>query len=534
MAVASPETMSVTPRSSFRRFFPLYLLPVAGVAILIAWLWPNAELERMWRIFATSIICQLAFLLTLIWFVGFSGWSLTTRLLGIALLAAVIFGSVRRVWFTGDMLAVPEFRWTPTRLEAIQAHQMGKEKAATVQIAEARNTDFPEYRNRNRDGLVTGPPLARDWQAQPPRLLWKQPCGSGYSGIVVVGPSLFTLEQRGDDEVIVCYDTATGQERWTFAYPDHFSEPLGGEGPRATPTIQGSDLFSLGARGELVCVDAATGKLKWRRNILQDNKNIDWAMSGSPLVYDDLVVVNPGKQTDEATGKAVQAFNKDTGKPAWTAGNAQAGYSSPMLATLCGQRQVILLDAGVLAGYDPTTGKQLWTFPWDKTHQGINVAQPVVLDGDRVFISSGYSQGCAMIQLGLADGKWTTEELFRNKNMRCKFASPVYYQGHLYGLDEGILACLDPKTGERKWRRGSYGHGQLLLQDNLLVILSEDGDLVLVEATPERFKELGMIHALQGQRTWNHLALANGKAYVRNHVEMACYDLTAKEPAGQK
>lgn len=528
MAVASTETIPAPRRSLVRRFFPLYLLPVAMVAILVAWLWPNEELERMWRVFATSIICQLTLLLTLIWFVGFSGWSLMTRLGTLAVLAAVVFGSVRRVWFTGDMVAVPEFRWTPTRVEAILAHQKGQEKAPAANVTEVTNTDFPEYRNRNRDGIVTGPPLARDWRAQPPRLLWKQPCGSGYAGIVVVGPSAFTLEQRGEDEVIVCYDTATGKERWTYSYPDHFTEALGGEGPRATPTIVGNDLFSLGARGELVCLEAGSGKLKWRVNILHGNKNIDWAMSGSPLVYDDLVVVNPGKQTDEATGKAVQAFHKDTGKPVWSAGDAKAGYSSPMLATLCGQRQILLLDAGVMAGYDPATGKQLWSFPWDKTHMGINVAQPVVLDGDRVFISAGYSQGCAMLKLSQANGKWAVEELFHNKNMRCKFTSPVYYKGYLYGLDEGILACMDPQTGERKWRRGSYGHGQLLLQDDLLVILSEDGELVLVEATPERLKELGRIPALQGPRTWNHLALANGKAYVRNHVEMACFDLTGE------
>ena len=201
----------------------------------------------------------------------------------------------------------------------------------------------------------------------------------------------------------------------------------------------------------------------------------------------------------------------------------QAGYSSPMLATLAGRRQVLLLDGEQLGGYDAATASPLWHFPWN-TQQGINVAQPLVLDGDRVYISSGYSVGCALVRVAETGGHWSVEPVWQNTAMHCKFTSPVAYQGFLYGLDEGILVCVDAQTGKRQWKAGRYGHGQLLLTDDLLLILADSGELVLVEATPKGHHELGRIQALEG-RTWNMPVLVDGKAYLRNDVEMACYDL---------
>jgi outer membrane protein assembly factor BamB len=253
-------------------------------------------------------------------------------------------------------------------------------------------------------------------------------------------------------------------------------------------------------------------------------------MSGSPLVYDKVVVVNPGAQRDEAKGRALVAYDRETGDEVWTSGDKIAGYSSPMLATLGGRRQIVLFDGEGIGGYDAADGKPLWWHEWT-TNQRINVSQPVVLDGDRVFVSSGYGVGCAMLQVSEDAGRWSAKELWRNKAMQCKFTSPVLYQGHLYGLDDGWLACVDAADGKQKWRAGRpghYGHGQLLLSGDLLVILSESGELALVEATPERFRELGKFQALSDEKTWNNPALAGGKVFVRNHHEMACYDLTAK------
>jgi outer membrane protein assembly factor BamB len=201
-----------------------------------------------------------------------------------------------------------------------------------------------------------------------------------------------------------------------------------------------------------------------------------------------------------------------------------------MLATLVGRRQILVFDGEGLNGYDAARGKELWGFPWI-TQDGINVAQPLVLDGDRVFISSGYGVGCALLRIAESAQGWTVEKLWQNRRMRCKFTSPVAYQGFIYGLDDGILACLDQKNGNQRWRDGRYGHGQLLLVDGLLLILSETGRLALVEATPEGYHELTGFAALEG-KTWNNPALAGGKAYLRNHEEMACYNLAA--PGGER
>jgi outer membrane protein assembly factor BamB len=346
---------------------------------------------------------------------------------------------------------------------------------------------------------------------------------------VAVGKVAVTLEQRGDNEAVVCFDTPTGRERWQFGYPAHFSERLGGDGPRATPTISQGDIFSLGATGMLVCLNGSTGDPKWSVNILEGNRNVIWGMAGSPLVYDEVVVVNPGAQTETASGKALVAYDRRTGKPVWSAGRWRAGYSSPMLAKIAGVRQILLLDGEALGGFDSKTGKELWQFKWDETLNGINVAQPLVLEDDRVFISSGYGIGCAVVQVTRSGDRWSATQVWKNKMMRCRFSSPVVSKGYIYGLDEGFLVCLDPTTGQRKWRQGRFGHGQMLLWGDLLAILSEMGEIVFVHAKAEGYQELKRFPALDG-KTWNYLCLAQGgMLFVRNHLEMACYRLLPNE-----
>jgi len=302
-------------------------------------------------------------------------------------------------------------------------------------------------------------------------------------------------------------------------------------------------VFPIGAKGRLVCLNGADGKEKWTIDTLDGNANLQWAMSGSPLVVGNLVIVNPGAQTEDAKGTAVRAYDRATGQPVWAAGNEKAGYASPELATLGGVRQVLVFDAAGLGGYELLTGTELWRFPW-ATYMGINVAQPIVVDPQAVFISSDYSgeaTGGCLVRVAQADGKWNAQQVWRtnNKVMRCKFNSPVRRMGpegdYAYGLDDpGKLECVDLKTGKSKWkddrreRKGdAFGQGQVLLQDDLIVALTEYGELVLVEATPARFHELGRIEALtKGKKTWNTPALAHGRVYVRNEEEMACFDLT--------
>jgi outer membrane protein assembly factor BamB len=474
---------------------------------------------------------MLTLLLLLAWgiiFTAYRWW----MLLAAVLVAAGAGFSVRQVRFTGDMIPSVEFRWNVPRDDVLEAHrrQQGDVQAAIdVKPLQSSPADFPEYRGRQRDGVVDAPPISRDWKTHPPRLMWRQPVGGGYAAIAVAGNLAVTIEQRRDQEAVVCYHTATGKERWSHSYPARFTETLGGPGPRATPTIVDGDVYSLGAEGKLVCLELATAKEKWSVDTLQDNENLHWGMSGSPLVFGEWVVVNPGSQLPSAAGRALVAFNRQTGKPAWTAGNTRAGYSSPMLATLGGKQQILLFDGEGVRGFDASGGGELWHFDW-VTQMGMNITQPLVLDGDRVFVTSAYDVGCAMLQVTESAGQWAVKPLWQNKVMRCKLSSPVAYQGHIYGLDEGILACVDQQTGARKWRDGRYRHGQVLLVNDLLLILSEQGQLAIVEASPTGFHELGKI-AVFDDKTWNYHAMAGGKVFLRNHREMACYDLIV--PGGE-
>lgn len=515
-------------RSFFRFWFPWVVLVVAAGVVTFAWTWPGEGWERAGRVATTIMTGAATFLVITLWLFILSRRHWWMFIFIVAGLAAAGFIVVKDIKKDGDIVPFSvRFVWEPTHDELLEAHRRDQGQLETpADVVQIADTDYPEYRDRRRDGVVNGPLLNRDFKANPPEKLWRQPVGGGYAGFVVVGDVVVTIEQRRDREAVVCYDAASGKERWAHEYDSRFNETLGGPGPRATPTIAGDAVYSLGATGWLICLDRAAGKQRWAVNILENNANLTWAMSGSPLVYDDVVVVNPGTQSSAASGKAVVAYDRKTGKQVWSAGSTRAGYCSPMLATLAGQRTLLIFDAEELAGYEPATGKKLWRHSWE-TYQGINVAQPLVFADDRIFISSGYNHGCAMLKITKPSGEWQVEELWKNTHMRSKFSSPVAYHGHLYGFDDGTLVCLDAKDGSRKWKGDRYGHGQLLFAGDLLVILSERGKLVLVEATPLEHRPLSSLAAIEG-RTWNYPALANGKVYVRNDLEMAAYDLTKK------
>jgi outer membrane protein assembly factor BamB len=501
-------------------------------AVVVIWRIPSPNYERMQRVMHTLFAVFGATVLLGVWLVFLSGLRFYVRIGGVVLAAGVAYFLLRDVRFDGDMRPIPRLPWEAKPDDLVEAHRRGQEKGALFaaeELSQIRPTDWPEYRGRLRDGVVTsGPTLARDWKSRPPKQLWKQPCGSGWASFAVVGKAVFTIEQRRDNEAVVCYHADNGREIWIYEYPAHFKEPLGGPGPRATPTFFNGEIFSLGAQGHLCCLDAATGQEKWATNILGDTPNLAWAMSGSPLVDDTMVIVNPGCQDDLKPGRALVAYDRKTGKELWASGNTKAGYSSPMFATIGGQRQIVLLDGKQLGGYDPAGGKLLWKYDWDKTMQDINVAQPIILDDGRVFISSGYNIGSAMVRVTKSPDNWEAKELWRheNKPLRCKFTSPVVFGDNLYGLDEGILACIAVADGKLRWKGDRFGHGQLLRYADSLLILAENGDLAIVDASPKEFRLLGRVKGITGARTWNVPALAAGRFYVRNDQEMACFDIS--------
>jgi outer membrane protein assembly factor BamB len=514
-----------------RWWLPAAFLVLGGAGLAVAWVVPLGDVEEVNRTMTIYAILVLTLLLTL-------GWLLltrATRLATLITLVAVAGGAAAAIdgfKFTGDMWILFHFRWQPHHADLLEEHRQRQPRRDLPPVnVTVAPTDNPEYRGRHRDGTVVGPRLATGWQAKPPRQVWEQPCGGGYSSFAIAGNVAVTLEQRRDDEAVVCYDLETGHERWIHKYPAKFSEAMGGEGPRSTPTIADEDVYALGATGLLHCLDVRTGAVRWQVNTLEGNANVMWGLAGSPLVYKNVVLVNPGVQQEGAPRGTLVAYDRATGTPVWSAGKAHAGYSSPMLAKLGGREQVVLFDGEGVAGYDPEDGgKELWRYPW-QTNQNINVAQPLVVGPDRILISSGYTVGCAVLEVKEKDGQWTATPAWpkaKQQSLRCRFTSPVLWEGHAYGLDEGVLVCVDVATGARRWREGRYGHGQVLVTNGVLLILGEKGELALVEASPQGHKELGRIQALEwepGGRTWNVPALVNGRAYVRNDSRMACYDL---------
>jgi outer membrane protein assembly factor BamB len=314
---------------------------------------------------------------------------------------------------------------------------------------------------------------------------------------------------------------ATGREVWTNAWAAEFRESMGGDGPRATPTWSEGRVYALGATGELRALDERSGRVIWRTNILTDNgaENLPWGMSASPLVVDEALVVLPGGPN----GQSVAGYDRETGKRLWSALDDMQAYSSPMLATLKGVRQLLVFSATRLTGLSPANGQLLWSYPF-ATYNGINSAQPIVIGDNRVFISASYGAGAAMLELSRDGDGFTVREVWRNNRMKNRFSTSVVRDGVIYGLDESILAAIDAETGELKWKGGRYGYGQLLLAGNNLIVLTEDGDLALVRATPERHQELARFPVLDG-KTWNVPALAGGYLLVRNLAEMAAFDL---------
>jgi outer membrane protein assembly factor BamB len=390
-------------------------------------------------------------------------------------------------------------------------------------VKTARNS-WTNYRGVNRDGRYDEQKILTTWPADGLKPVWKQPVGGGYASFVIAENVAFTIEQRRNQEVVAAYDIQTGRELWTYGWDANFVESMGGDGPRATPTWDEGKIYALGATGELHCVDARTGKKSWSKNILSDNgaSNLQWGMSASPLIVDDKVIVQPGGKS----GKSIVAYNKNTGAAVWRTLNDAQAYVSPMLATLANKRQVIAVTASRVVGLNPDDGALLWSYPWD-TSGGINCSQAIPIDANRFFISAGYGKGAALVEVKDNGGALAAQKVWENLNMKNKFNSSVIHNGYAYGLDEGIMACVDVATGERKWKGGRYGYGQVILAGDHLIVTSDTGDLALVKASPDSHQEVARFAALEG-KTWNYPAIANGKLLVRNATHMACFNIAAQ------
>lgn len=544
-----------------RQMFLVFLGSLVGVMFLSAGLGRSPALKRyVWPIglgsaaifsIANAVIIYLrvastpplAILIPLylignlwvVWLALFFFWplGLSTRTVVLAALVGVqlAFSSLFKVeGLTGD--AQVDLVWRQRAPEPVSLPAPPNptdSEARPIELGAPRPNDFAQYLGPHRDGRLTGPKLARDWNAHPPVLLWRQPIGAGWGGFAVVGDFAFTQEQRPAGESVVCYEANTGRQRWIHADPVYFESSLGGPGPRATPTIDGPFVFAMGSTGLLLCLKAATGEVEWKVQTLAnpDSDNIAHGMCGSPLVHGGRVIVSPCGPDN----KSLAAYDAKTGDPIWREGTDRGGYSSPMRVQLAGTPLWLNFNASALAGHDFETGKVLWSFPWQNdTHT--NCSQPIVAAGapDQIFLSTGYGTGSVLLKVAKSDdGQWSVSPVWQTKRLESKFCTPVLVGDHVYGLDNGILSCLNLRDGRQLWKKGRYGHGQVLLVDDLLLVQTEKGPVVLVEPSPEKLIELGTIPALS-DKTWNTMALAGPVLLVRNAREAAAYRLPLATP----
>lgn len=473
---------------------------------------------------------------------GFTGFALALIALGrwpsfgrtwLALLAALVgFGFwdlVRTDEIRGDFQTKRSWRWEPTAedqfLQGLAEHsQPGEAPPATQADAQPlAAADWPGFRGPNRDSVVPGVVLAEDWQAQPPREIWRVPVGPGWSSFAVAGNRLFTQEQRGEDEVVICYDADSGATVWVHRDSSRFWEAIGGAGPRATPALADGMLFTLGANGLLNRLDPLTGQRIWQRDLAQDasRQPPTWGFSSSPLVAGGLVIVHAGGAGDQG----VLAYDVESGEPRWSAAAGDHTYSSPHLAEVAGVSSVLMLDNHGLLLLDPADGSRLGQHAWK--FEGYRVVQPLVLDGSSVLLGTAMGTGTQRVDVRADGERLGIETAWTSRYMNPYYNDYVAHEGYLYGFDNNIFACIDLATGARQWKGGRYGNGQVLLlpdQDQLLV-LSEDGELVLLRATPEQHTELAKHGVLEG-RTWNHHVLVGNRLYVRNSEQAACFELS--------
>jgi outer membrane protein assembly factor BamB len=514
-------------RRQMRWWIPATLIVLAGGSAAYCWF---AEVT-----FVEPILIGIGLLTVILLGLGyvfFTGLPWRTRcvliLISAGFIAGLYFGvkGLTRVEGSIGGSGLPRLVWkwapkqegpaSPLILEpqALSSNQ----PAATVPLQAA---DFPQFLGPDRSGVLGDIPLRRDWDSSLPKAVWRQPVGLGWSAFAVSGRHAITQEQRREDELIVCYDLQTGRALWAHTNHVRFSEPMGGDGPRATPTIHQGRVYALGATGILDCLEESTGRSIWTRDVLHENhlSNITWGDSCSPLLAHDLVVVTGGDQRTNT----LFAYEAATGKPVWQAGHDQASYCSPVLGSVAGREQILMVNGHSVVGHDPKSGEILWEYAWPD--QFAKATQPLVIDTNRVFISAGYGVGCVMLKVECsASGVWSAVSLWKNRDMKPKFSNLVRRGQYVYGLDEGVLACMNLENGKREWKSGRYGHGQILMVNDLLLVQAESGDFALVEISPEKSRELGRFPALRG-KTWNNPALVGDLLLVRNDQEAACYRL---------
>ncbi|MSU59831.1 MAG: hypothetical protein EXS35_16975 [Pedosphaera sp.] len=489
------------PRWSFGRWLAVLLIPFFGFVML----WRSSR--RVW----VKLLGTFGLFFYGILYAAF------------VVLLLLRYGGAQVEWRGGY---IPRLTWhkTYTDLAALERSRAEQAKLAPKESPRAIAPPYwTGFRGPNRDGHYDEQPIRTNWPAGGLKLLWKQPCGGGYSSFAIAEGRAFTLEQRREIEVAVAYDVETGRELWTNGWTARFTEMHSDEGPRTTPEYRDGKIYVLGATGELRCIASAGGETIWRTNICELNNTGPpaYGHAGSPLVVDDKVIVET-----YTTGRGeVLCFNRADGRILWRTPTITLGYVSPTLATFGGERQVIFGGRPDVFALRLDDGVMRWTVPWPILNNERPIAQPVLVGTNRILFSAAYLTGATLFEINRTGDTFAAKEIWKSRKLKNKFAASVLHDGFIYGLDEDILTCLDAATGEQKWKDGRYGYGEVVLASGHLVVLCGNGDLALVRPSPERLVELARFHAING-KTWNYPAIAGGKLLVRNLAEMACFDIS--------
>lgn len=420
---------------------------------------------------------------------------------------------------------------------AARIHRILAATALLAITAALGAADWPQFLGPNRNGASAETGLLTTWPAEGPKVLWKVDGGVGYSGIAVAGGKAYTMANRGDDELTLALDTASGKELWkTRTGPAYQNDQ--GSGPRSTPTVEGKRVYVQSASGPLVCLDSENGKILWQHDLLKEfgGKNIEWGLSASPAIAGDLVLAEPG-----ATGAGVAAFSKESGKLAWKTGDDKASYASPVLINAGGKSQAVFFTATGLLAVQPDSGKEIWRVNWH-TDYDCNIATPLVI-GDQLFVSSGEKVGCALLKVGTAKPTAVWESKGAGSVMITYWANAVVHDKHLYGLAGEYnvnmdLRCVNLADGKQAWTQPKFGKANVTLADGHLFITTTykvpsganwAGDLVLVSATSKGFEEKSRVKKLlSNDRFATAPTIADKKLYLRDSKSIFCLDIAAK------
>lgn len=526
VALAVWQARSRSARLSLRSLVALMLLwSIAGAAAWYAMAAPLARNVGMAVLFPVA-----TWWLLWCWAMWLVRWSAAARAVALVMLLAVagVFPLlVRGASMDGQGRPTHAWRFGATQLAATESDPADEVETSTSAALGPADTvsQYPRYRGADGTATIVGAHLARDWEKRAPVLRWRRAVGPAWSTFAVAGGDAITQEQQGEEEWVACYDRNTGRRKWIHRDQAHHEAPNTGDGPRATPTILETRVLALGATGILSCLDRATGEKVWGTNIAVD-AGAEVPMhgsTGSPLVVGDKVIVSAGGPR----GASLVAYDLVTGKRVWAGGSDGAGYASPQWIELAGMPQIVIVNVATVCGHDPQTGAVLWSVPW-VNDQRTNCSQAAVIGSNRVFVSCNYGKGSSLVEVAHEADVWKAEPLWASRALQTKFCSAVVRDGFAYAMDDGILECVALADGRRRWKRGRYGHGQLMLVDDLLLIQGEDGRVVLVEASPDDHHELAAFDALNG-KTWNNPALAGRQLFVRNDREACCYELPVEE-----